>query len=164
MDSVPGRGHSYWMEDEEVGRVYGGPCKAATEHEAAGGRGLSRALARPSSPALTVSPSLPSSLVLHEAAASTRARRTSNGREGETADVRLPGNLATCNQGSFNGHLCWPAGRQSSYLFKSANVWQSIRLILKSANENKASVFSGMTCSDISIMWDMIYSWLILLS
>ena len=43
-----GRGHSYWMEDEEVGRVYGGPCKAATEHEAAGagGRGLARALGR----------------------------------------------------------------------------------------------------------------------
>ena len=48
LDLVPGRGHSYWMEDEEVGRVYGGPCKAATEHEAAGagGRGLARALGR----------------------------------------------------------------------------------------------------------------------
>ena len=34
-----------------------------------------------------------SALVLREAAASTRARRTLNGREGETADVRPPGNL-----------------------------------------------------------------------
>ena len=71
-----------------------GPCKAATEHEAAAGRARVGARARPSSPALTVSPSLPPFVTCPSRGRGLNARaedfKWQGGRDSRCSSTRQP--------------------------------------------------------------------------